>query len=513
MSGAHAGSDERILEVENIEKSFPGVKALKGVTVSFASGTIHAVCGENGAGKSTLMHILAGAYHADAGEIRFRGKPVQISSQHDANRLGISIVYQERSLVPSLTVGENIFAGRQPRTAFGTVDWKRLFREAKDFLSELELQIDPHWYAGDIPPALQQMVEIAKALSVKPQVLILDEPTAVVSEQETKVLFSLLRQLRDKGLAIIYISHRLAEIFQIADVVSVLKDGSLTGTEQIAAVNESWVIKRMVGRDLYVDKSPQQVRTPPILEVRGLSDGKRFFDVDFLLREGEILTFSGLVGAGRTEIFRAVFGVDRKTTGSIRISGREVEIRSPRDAIRQGIGYLPEDRKEQGLFLEMTLAEKIVDAALDKCSTFVELDQRKVARFSEEFRTRLSIATPSIRQKVLNLSGGNQQKVVIAKWLLVNPRILIVDEPTRGVDVGAKLEIYSILRRLRATGTSIIVISSDLPEVLSLSDRIYSVFNGRISGEVSGADATEEQLLMYASGISTGAAGREREGI
>jgi ribose transport system ATP-binding protein len=502
---------ERILEVANIEKSFPGVKALKGVSVSFESGTIHAICGENGAGKSTLMHILAGAYRADAGEVTFRGAPVHIGSQHEANQLGISIVYQERSLVPGLTVGENIFAGRQPRGFLGTVNWKRLFASAKQFLSDLELDIDPHRLVADIPPALQQMVEIAKALSVNPRVLILDEPTAVVSEQETKVLFKLLRQLRDKGLAIIYISHRLAEIFQVADVVSVLKDGSFMGTELTANVDEAWVIKRMVGRDLYADRSPRDVQSRPILEVHGLADGKRFSGVDFHLNEGEILTFSGLVGAGRTEMFRALFGIDRKTAGSVSILGQRVEIRNPRDAIRLGIGYLPEDRKEQGLFLEMSLAENIVAAALDKCSTFIELDQRKVASFSEEFRTRLSIATPSIRQKVLNLSGGNQQKVVIAKWLLVNPRILIVDEPTRGVDVGAKLEIYSILRELRDSGTSIIIISSDLPEVLSISDRIYSVCAGRISGEVSGAEATEELLMLNASRFSPALAAPRQE--
>jgi len=502
---------EQILEVSRIEKSFPGVKALKGVSISFDAGRIHAVCGENGAGKSTLMHILAGVYGADAGEVRLHGTPVQITSQHEANQLGISIVYQERSLVPGLTVGENIFAGRQPRRRFGGVDWKRLFTSAGDFLSELKLQIDPRKLVADISPALQQMVEIAKALSVNPRVLILDEPSATVGEQETKVLFALLRRLKEKGLAIIYISHRLAEIFQIADVVSVLKDGSLMGTEETAKVDEAWVIKRMVGRDLYISRSPRVVQARTILEVRGLADGRKFSGIDFHLFEGEILTFSGLVGAGRTEIFRTLFGIDRKTAGSVHVAGAAVDIRSPRDAIRLGVGYLPEDRKEQGLFLEMSLAENIVSAALEKCQTFIELDQRKVSRFSESFRSRLSIASPSIRQKVLNLSGGNQQKVVIAKWLLVNPRILIVDEPTRGVDVGAKLEIYAILRELRESGTSIIIVSSDLPEVLSISDRIYSVWNGRISGETAGAEATEELLLTHASGLSAAPVARARE--
>ena len=310
-------SKDQILEVSRIEKSFPGVQALKGVTISFAAGRIHAVCGENGAGKSTLMHILAGAYHADGGEMRLRGKPVQIDSQHEANRLGISIVYQERSLVPSLTVGENIFAGRQPRRRFGGVDWRKLFTSAGEFLSELNIQIDPRCMVSDISPALQQMVEIAKALSVNPKVLILDEPSAAVGEQETKVLFSLLRRLKDRGLAIIYISHRLAEIFEIADVVSVLKDGSLMGTEETANVDEAWVIKRMVGRDLYVNKSPRVVHSRRILDVRGLSDGRRFSGIDFHLEEGEILTFSGLVGEAIDQLVDFDDGADVDAAGRL----------------------------------------------------------------------------------------------------------------------------------------------------------------------------------------------------
>ncbi len=487
-----------VLSVRCIEKAFPGVKALKGVSVDFQSGQIHAVCGENGAGKSTLMHILAGAYRADAGTILYQGQPIELHSQHHANTLGIAIVYQERSLVPGLSVGENIFAGRQPRR-FGLVDWPELERRARETMAQLGLDIDPRLPVGELSAPLQQMVEIAKALSVDPRVLILDEPTAAVTQRESEALFALLRRLRARGMAIIYISHRLAEIFQIADRVTVLKDGAWMGTEDVAQVDERWLIKRMVGRELYLTRSPAPARGAPILEVEELSDGARFRDVGFNLRAGEILGFSGLVGAGRTEVFETLFGIRERKAGRVRLFGKEARIRSPRDAIRLGLGYLPEDRKEQGLFLEMAVSDNIVAAALDRCRRFVELDRGKVARFSEDYRARLAIATPSIHQKVLNLSGGNQQKVVLAKWLLVNPRILVVDEPTRGVDVGAKLEIYAILRKLREAGTSIAVISSDLPEVLSIADRIYVMCDGRISGELVGNDATEEELLSLSS--------------
>jgi ABC-type sugar transport system ATPase subunit len=469
------------------------------VSVDFHAGQIHAVCGENGAGKSTLMHVLAGAYRPDAGRILYEGKPVELESQHQANTLGIAIVYQERSLVPGLTVGENIFAGRQPRRFAGLVDWRAVERGARETLAQLGLDIDPRRLVGELPAAVQQMVEIAKALSVKPRVLILDEPTATVTQRESEALFALLRRLRARGLAILYISHRLAEIFQIADRVTVLKDGAHMGTEDVARVDERWLIRRMVGRELYVTRAPAPEPGERILEVEGLSDGDRVHDVSFHLRAGEILGFSGLVGAGRTEVFKTLFGITRRRAGRVRLFGREVHVQSPRDAIALGMGYLPEDRKEQGLFLEMAVSDNVVAAALDRCRRFIELDRRKVARFSEEFRARLAIATPSIEQKVLNLSGGNQQKVVLAKWLLVNPRILVVDEPTRGVDVGAKLEIYSVLRRLREEGTSIVVISSDLPEILSIADRIYVMCEGRIAGELVGGATSEEQLLSLSS--------------
>ncbi len=499
MPEVAARAGQVVLEVRHIDKRFPGVHALRDVSVAFEAGRIHAVCGENGAGKSTLMHILVGAHPPDAGTVLLEGAPVELRSQHEANKRGISIVYQERSLVPALTVGENIFAGRQPRRFGGLVDWKVLHRLARQHLAELQIDIDSRKLVGEVPTAIQQMVEIAKALSVNPKVLILDEPTATVTERESAALFALLRRLRERGLAILYISHRLAEIFQLADRVTVLKDGTHTGTEDVAQVDEKWLIKRMVGRDLYVTRAPSPASKERILEVEGLSDGERFREVSFHLEAGEILGFSGLVGAGRTEVFKTLFGLTPRVAGRVRVFGCEARIRSPRDAIALGLGYLPEDRKEQGLFLEMSVSDNIVAAALDKCRRFIEVDRRKVAAFAEHYRSQLAIATPSIHQKVLNLSGGNQQKVVLAKWLLVSPRILIVDEPTRGVDVGAKLEIYAILRRLREAGTSIVVISSDLPEILSISDRIYVMCDGRVSGELLGDAATEEQLLSFSS--------------
>jgi len=497
------------LAAVNIEKHFPGVQALKGVSVSFFAGEIHAVCGENGAGKSTLMHILSGVYRADKGEILLQGTPVGFHSQREANQSGISIVYQERSLVPGLTVGENIFAGRQPVFWCGPVNWKRLYSIAKELLFTLGFDIDPRQLVGDLSPALQQIVEIAKALSIKPRVLILDEPTATVTERETAAIFQLLRELSAGGMAIVYISHRLPEIFQIADRVSVLKDGSLTGTASVGSIDEDWIIKRMVGRELYTGRAPMLLHSPKILEVSRLSDGRKFSGVSFFLRQGEIVSFSGLVGAGRTEVFRTVFGLEKKSAGDVQVFEKRAEIRNPRDAIRLGLGYMPEDRKEQGLFLEMNVSENIVVAALKKCQRFVEIDNRKVAHYSETYRTQLKISTPSIRQKARILSGGNQQKVMLARWLLVNPRILIVDEPTRGIDVGTKLEIYEILRQLRREGSSIIVISSDLPEVLSISDRIYVMWNGMITGEVMGGEATEEILMKYASGMRRGEGTRD----
>ncbi len=494
-------ANDVILEVQGIVKTFPGVKALKGVSLQIKRGEVHALCGENGAGKSTLMHILAGVYKADAGKIILDGKEVNIENQKHANDLGISIVYQERSLVPSLNVAENIYAARQPVKFGSHIDWKKLYKMTEEHLANLNLHIDPRTLVGNLPPAIQQMIEIAKALSVNPKVLILDEPTATITDKEVSVLFNIIRKLKEQGIAVIYISHRLTEIFQVADRVSILKDGSYMGTEEVKNIDENWIVRKMVGRDVYIERVQRDVSDEVVLECRNLSNIVKFNNISFKLKKGEILSFAGLAGAGRTEVFRAVFGADPLVSGEIFVEGQKVNIKNCKDAIACGIGYLPEDRKEQGLFLDMAVSENIAAANLKYFQKGLNMDDKKVEEVAEEYRKKLSIMTPSVRQKVINLSGGNQQKVMLAKWLLVKPKILIVDEPTRGVDVGTKSEIYNILRDLTKQGTSIIVISSDLPEVLTVSDRIYVMWEGRITGELSGDEATEEKIMEYASGL------------
>lgn len=489
-----------VLEAKQIVKEFPGVRALKCVDFNVREGEIHALCGENGAGKSTLMHILAGVHRPDGGCLCLNGETVNITNQKCANDLGISIVYQERSLVGGLSVAENIFAARQPVGALSMIKWKTLYKDTDDLLAKLGLHIDSKTQVDRLSPAMQQMVEIAKALSVNPKVLILDEPTATITEKEVGILFSLLRKLKAQGMAIIYISHRLAEIFQIADRVTVLKDGEFVATEDVINIDNNWIVSKMVGRELQFNRVRHDIGSETVLECRGLSS-ERFSGVSFHLKKGEIISFAGLAGAGRTEVMRALFGADKKTAGELFINGNRVNIRTTKDAIKCGIGYLPEDRKEQGLFLEMSIAANIASASLKALSKGINLDQKAITEISEKYEKKLGIVTPSIHQKVVNLSGGNQQKVVLAKWLAVNPQIMIVDEPTRGVDVGAKAEIYQILRELTKTGTSIIMVSSDLPEVLSISDRIYVMHNGKVTGELSGDEATEEYIMKYASGI------------
>lgn len=491
----------KVLEAKKIVKDFPGVRALKCVDFDVREGEIHALCGENGAGKSTLMHILAGAIKQDNGDIYLNGEKVAIANQRAANQMGISIVYQERSLVGSLNVAENIFAARQPVGRLSIINWKKLHEDTNELLLKLGLHIDSKAIVDQFSPAMQQMIEIAKALSVNPKVLILDEPTATITEKEVGILFSLLRKLKEKGMAIIYISHRLAEIFQIADRVTILKDGEHIATEDVINVDNDWIVNKMVGRELLFNRVERDMTASAyVLECQGLNSPK-FRNISFNLKKGEIISIAGLAGAGRTEVMRALFGADELTSGEVFLEGKKINIKAPKDAIKNGIGYLPEDRKEDGLFLEMAISTNIASASLKKLSKGMSLDQKEVNRISEAYKKKLNIVTPSIHQKVVNLSGGNQQKVVLAKWLVVNPKILIVDEPTRGVDVGAKAEIYQILRDLTAEGTSIIVVSSDLPEVLAISDRIYIMHNGEIKGEVKGEEATEQLVMRYASGI------------
>lgn len=490
-----------LLEARSITKRFPGTTALSNVQLQLEAGEIHAIVGENGAGKSTLMKILSGVYRADEGHLFFEGRPYAPANPKDALAHGIAIVHQELSNIPTLTVAENIFPGRLPTNRLGFVDYARLFVQAQRVLDELRVAIDPRTTISRLSIANQQLVEIAKALSMNCKVLILDEPTSALTAREAEILLDLLRRLAGEGVGILYISHKLNEIFSLAQRITVLRDGLYIGTRAVASTPVDEIVRMMVGRDLgdyYPEKAT--ARGAPLLEVRDLQPASTGIPVSFTLHRGEIVGFAGLIGAGRTEIARAVFGADAHRGGGLLVDGQPVQINSPADAIRHGIGYLPEDRKSAGLFLNMALRLNVVSASLASVTRggFINGDSER--RYSEAYVQRLAIATPHIEQEVRRLSGGNQQKVLLAKWLMIQPRVLIVDEPTRGVDVGAKREIHFLLHELAQSGIAVWMISSELPEILGMSDRIFVVHEGRIAAQLSAADATEEQIMGYASG-------------
>jgi len=497
---------EKILEFKGIVKQFPGVRALDGISFDVARGEVHGLVGENGAGKSTLMHILAGVCLPEAGSIVLEGREIRFGDELAAQSSGIGMVFQERSLVGSLSIAENIFAGRQPVTFLNWVDRRTMNARARELLGRVGLDLDPSAMVSTISAIEQQLVEIAKALSLNARVLILDEPTATITEIETQILFDLIRDLKGKGISIIYISHRLEELSSICDRVSVLKDGVYQGTRVMTDVTLDEIITLMVGRkilNVYDDRGWK--RSGRILEVRDLSS-TAFSGVSFDLWKGEILGIAGLAGAGRTEIALALFGADPYAKGEVTLRGERVHFRQPQDAINAGLGYLTEDRKAAGLFLELPVVQNIISANLQEFTTNGLVNDRKANRKCEGFVSHLRINTPSLRQHVMNLSGGNQQKVLLARWLMKNSEILIIDEPTRGVDVGAKNEIYEFIRQMARDGTSIIVISSELPELLILSDRIMVMSQGRKTGELSHEDATEEKLMHLCAGIALEAA-------
>jgi ribose transport system ATP-binding protein len=483
-----------LLQVHGIRKSFPGVQALDGVSMEVGRGEIVALAGENGAGKSTLMNILSGVLQPDEGEMRFEGRPIQPRNPREAQALGIGIVHQELSLMTNLTVAENIFCGREPLRAGGLVDWPRMWAAAATLLDGLDLRVDPRTRAGDLSVAQQQVVEIAKALSLDATLLILDEPTSALADHEVEVLFGLLRQLQQRGVGVIYITHKLKEIFQIADRAVVLKDGRYVGALAVKDATPEKIISMMVGRELSQMYPAKAARLGDVLlELRG------FRGVSFGLRRGEILGLAGLMGAGRTELARAIFGAD-PAAGEVLLEGRPLQLRSPADAIRAGIAYLPEDRRALGLFLGMSVTENIIAATLRKFSRRGFVDRRRTAAAGGRYVERLRIRTPSLGQRVMNLSGGNQQKVLLAKWLEAGPKVLIVNEPTRGIDVGAKAEIHALLRDLAGGGIGVVVISSELPELLGLCDRILAMHEGRVTGEFAGEQATEEAIMAKATG-------------
>ena len=497
---------EPILRMEGMHKHFGGVRALRGVDLEVRPGEVLALVGENGAGKSTLMEILCGNLRADEGRIVYDGQEVHFAGAREAAFAGISIVHQELSLVPYLTVAENIFCAREPVYPYiGFVNRKRLYREAAEILDRFDLDVAPNEQAGRLPVAVQQMVEIAKALSLDCRVLVLDEPTSALTDREIRFLFEIIRRLRERGVAIIYITHKLAEVFEIADRVTVLRDGELVGTQDIDQVEVDDVVRMMVGRELGAGY-PERTGEPGtvVLTVEGLTREPRFRDVTFELHAGEILGVAGLVGAGRTEVARAIFGIDRLDSGTVWVDHYPAPIKSPGDAIEMGIGYVPEDRKEQGLFLGLTIRQNIGAASLGANSMGGFMSPLRERRMAGEYVERLSIRTPGIEVPASNLSGGNQQKVLLAKWLAIEPRILMVDEPTRGVDVGAKAEVHSILRKLADQGVAVLMVSSELPEILGASDRIMVMHEGDVTGFLDADEATEERVMFLAAGQTAG---------
>jgi len=511
-----ACSSEPILQMRGICKSFPGVRALEDVALEVQPAEVHALVGENGAGKSTLMHILSGVYQPDGGSIDFNGQTgVIFADEQAAQRQGIAIVFQERSLFGSLSIAENIFTGRQPIGRLGGIDRKAMWKESRRLLAEVGLDVDPRLPVDQLPPHQQQLVEVAKALSLNAQLIIFDEPTAALTETETNHLFAVIKKLQARQAAIIYISHRLEEIFQIASRVTVLKDGRWQATLPVAKTSPQELVTRMVGRELVAEsfaRSAPPADLTPVLEVKNLSDAAggspdrvQLKNLSFSVCGGEIVGFAGLAGAGRSEAALAVFGARRGTEGTILVSGKVLQQGSAHrrrvaDAIAAGIGYLPEDRKEAGLFLEKDIASNIAAAKLNQFGRFWTRD-RQIAKVAKDYCQSLQIAARDVGQSVVSLSGGNQQKVLLAKWLLVDPKVLIVDEPTRGVDVGAKAEIHRLLFELSRQGTAVVVISSDLPEVLAVSDRILVMSEGRITGELSREEATEERIMHLASQV------------
>lgn len=490
-----------LLEMRGISKSFPGVRALADVSLEVRAGEVHALVGENGAGKSTLMRILGGVHSRDGGEIRLRGKPVEIPSPLQARRLGISIIHQELNQVPGLSVAENIFLGREPRRAGGFVDFPAMYQRAARLLHDLGLDIDPRRRIGTLTVAEQQLVEIAKALSVEADLVIMDEPTAALTVQETERLFRFVRDLKSRGVGVVYITHRLEEIFAIADRVTVLRDGQHVGTYAVGALSMDELIRLMVGRRL-TEKFPKEV-TPhgaPVLEVRGLTVDGAFADVSFTVHAGEILGIAGLIGSGKTEVARAIFGAMPVDGGEILLDGRPVTLRSPAEAIAHGVGLVTEDRKRLGLILQMNVRRNITLPIVGRLGAGPFIRGREERALVAQAIRELDMAITSPEQLARNLSGGTQQKVVVAKWLQTHARVLLLAEPTRGIDVGAKVEMYRLMVALAQRGVAIVMISSEMAEILGMSDRILVMHEGRVTGQFRRSEATQESILASATG-------------
>lgn len=492
---------EVILTMEGIDKSFPGVHALDHVKLEVKKGEVHALMGENGAGKSTLMKVLTGIYSKDEGTIIYEGKEVEFTNPREAQKEGIIIVHQELNMMNHLTVAQNIFIGREPRK-HNLIDDAKMNEEARKLFERLHIDIDPTENMGKLTVGKQQMCEIAKAISHEAKVIVFDEPSAALTESEIEELFKIIRDLRNKGMGIVYISHRMDEIKVITDRVTVMRDGGYVGTLITEECTKDDIINMMVGRVIYEDpktKSAVAKDAPVVLKVENLNAGKMVRDINFELRKGEILGFSGLMGAGRTETARALFGADPKESGDIYVNGIKVDIKNPQDAVKHGIGYLSEDRKRYGIVVDKTVAENSTMATLDDYMAGPFINKKKEKKIAQDYVESLKTKTPGVDQLVVNLSGGNQQKVVIAKWLVRNCDILIFDEPTRGIDVGAKSEIYHLMNELVAEGKSIIMISSEMTEVLRMSDRIIVMCEGKQTGEINIEEATQERIMRAAT--------------
>ncbi|MCX6903068.1 MAG: sugar ABC transporter ATP-binding protein [Verrucomicrobia bacterium] len=488
------------LQVRNLSKSFPGVRALDNVSLEVAPGTVHAVMGENGAGKSTLMRILAGLDQPDAGEIRLKGRPAQFRTPYDALKLGLTMIHQELLPFPEMTVAENIFMGQEPTLGFlGWIDRQTLHQEARRLLERLGVRLPPARKMGELSVAEMQTVEIAKALVHRAEVIIMDEPTSAISEREVEALFRVIRDLKAQGVAVIYISHKMDEIFRLADVVTVLRDGHRVASHNIAELNESKLINLMVGRELKAVFPETPARLGQVaLAVRGLSRAGKFREVNFELRQGEILGLAGLMGAGRTELAKAIYGLEPAEAGEIWVHGRRVRMNSPRQAIASGLGMVGEDRKKDGLVLMMSVQHNLTLSSLRKCCRGWFINRRQERKVADDQIRMFAIKTPHRDQPARFLSGGNQQKVVMAKTLLTDPAILILDEPTRGIDIGAKAEVYAIISQWARAGKAILMISSELPEILALSHRILVMREGTIAAELDARRTSQEEILQYA---------------
>lgn len=495
-----------LLSIQNISKAFPGVQALSDVSFDVLAGEVHALVGENGAGKSTLMKILTGVYRPDSGRILWDGQPLSLHNPADAQRKGISIIFQEFNLLPDLTVAENVLLNHEPRTRFGTIDWRAMNLRTRELLALLETDIDPERLVGSLNVAQQQIVEIVKALAFEARLVIMDEPTAALNTTEVDHLFSVIERLKAHGTAVIFISHRLDEILHISQRVTVMKDGCVVATEPTAGQTKENIVSQMVGRDLSDIFPPRCIRhsDQPLLEVRGLSTRESLSDVSFTLYPGEIVGFAGLEGQGQREVARALFGIEPISHGTILINGAPVRLKNPRSAIEAGVAFISDDRKEEGLALRLAVRDNVALPNLDRFSRMGAVQPQRELSAVSQIVELMRVRTPSLEQEVRFLSGGNQQKTVLAKWLIGDPRILIFVEPTRGIDIGAKFEIYQLMHELVQKGTGILMVSSELLELIGMSSRILVMHKGTIRADLPAESASEETVMRVATGVDAG---------